>query len=80
MTNRWGNSGNSEILYFGGLQPLQMVIAVMKLKDSPQKESHDQPRQHIKKQKHYIKKQRHYFTNKGPSSQNFVFSSSHVLM
>ena len=52
----------------------------MKLKDSPQKESHDQPRQHIKKQKHYIKKQRHYFTKKGPSSQNFVFSSSHVLM
>ena len=29
------------------------------------------PRQHIKKQ-------RHYFTNKGPSSQSYGFSSSHV--
>ena len=29
---------------------------------TPWKESHDQPRQ-------YIKKQRHYFANKGPSSQ-----------
>ena len=32
-----------------------------------------QPRQHIKKQ-------RHYFTNKGPSSQSYGFSSSHVWM
>ena len=37
------------------------------------KESYDQPRQHIKKQ-------RHYFANKGPSSQGYVFSSSHVYM
>ena len=35
--------------------------------------SYDQPRQHIKKQ-------RHYFTNKGPSSQCCGFSSSHVWM
>ena len=33
----------------------------------------DQPRQ-------YIKKQRHYFANKGPSSQGYGFSSSHVQM
>ena len=33
----------------------------------------DQPRQHIKKQ-------RHYFANKGPSSQSYGFSSSHVWM
>ena len=26
----------------------------------------------------HIKKQRHYFTNKGPSSQSYDFSSSHV--
>ena len=26
------------------------------------------------------KKQRHYFANKGPSSQGYGFSSSHVLM
>ena len=32
---------------------------------------YDQPRQHIKKQ-------RHYFANKGPSSQSYGFSSSHV--
>ena len=35
--------------------------------------SHDQPRQSIKKQ-------RHYFADKGPCSQNYVFSSSHVWM
>ena len=39
----------------------------------PWKKSYDQPRQHIKKQ-------RHYFANKGPSSQSYGFSSSHVCM
>ena len=53
---------------------LQMVTAAMKLKDAYLwKESYDQPRQHIKKQ-------RHYFANKGPSSQSYGFSSSHVWM
>ena len=33
----------------------------------------DKPRQHIKKQ-------RHYFGSKGPSSQSYGFSSSHVWM
>ena len=28
----------------------------------------------------HIKKQRHYFANKGPSSQGYGFSSSHVRM
>ena len=37
------------------------------------KKSYDQTRQHIKKQ-------RHYFTNRGPSSQSYGFSSSHVWM
>ena len=37
------------------------------------KKSYDQPRQHIKKQ-------RHYFANKGLSSQGYGFSSSHVWM
>ena len=27
-----------------------------------------------------LKKQRHYFTNKGPSSQRYGFSSSHVCI
>ena len=45
-------------------------------------ESYDQPRQHIKKQRKKIKnkKQRHYFVNKGPSSQGYGFSSTHVWM
>ena len=35
MTNRWGNNGNSDRLYFGGApKSLQMVTAVMKLKDT----------------------------------------------
>ena len=40
---------------------------------TPWKESYDQPRQHIKKQ-------RHYFANKGLSSQGYGFPSSHVRM
>ena len=40
---------------------------------TPWKESYDQPRQHIKKQ-------RHYFANKSPSSQGYGFSSGHVWM
>ena len=31
-------------------------------------------------EKQHIKKQRHYFANKGPSSQGYGFSSSHVRM
>ena len=56
----------------GAPKSLQMVIAAMKLKDAYSLED-DQPRQHIKKQ-------RHYFANKGPSSQGYGFSSSHVWM
>ena len=40
---------------------------------TPWKESYDQPRQHIKKQ-------RHYFVNKDPSSQGYGFSSGQVWM
>ena len=40
---------------------------------TPWKESYDQPRQHIKKQ-------RHYFANKSPSSQGYGFSCGHVWM
>ena len=40
MGNRWGNSGNSVRLYFGGSK----ITAAMKLKDTPWKESYDQPR------------------------------------
>ena len=34
MANRWGNSGNSERLFFGAPKSLQMVTAAMKLKDA----------------------------------------------
>ena len=63
-----------ETLFSGAPKLLQMVAAAMKLKDTCSlKKSYDQPRQHIKKQ-------RHYFAKKGPSSQNYGFSSSHVSM
>ena len=39
----------------------------------PWKESYDQPRQHVKKQRHYV-------ANKGLSSQSYDFSSSHAWM
>ena len=40
---------------------------------APWKERYDQPRQHVKKQ-------RHYFANKGLSSLGYGFTSSHVWM
>ena len=52
------------------------MTAAMKLKDScslEEKIVYDQPRQHIKKQ-------RHYFAKKGPSSWGYGFSSGHVWM
>ena len=61
-----------QTLFSWAPQSLQMVTTAMKLKNSaPWKKSYDNSRQHIKKQ-------RHYFTNKGPSSQSYGFSSSHV--
>ena len=45
----------------------------IKRKITPWKESYDQPRQHIEKQRHYL-------ANKDPSSQGYSFSSSHVWM
>ena len=75
MVNRWGNNENSDRLYFWGApKSLQMVTAAMKLKTlAPLKKSYDQPRQHIKKQ-------RHYFTNQGPYTQSYGFSSGHAWM
>ena len=52
---------------FWAPKPLKMVTAAMNLKDTfSLEENLDQPRQHIKKQ-------RHYFANKGPSSQSYGF-------
>ena len=50
-----------------------MVTEAMKLKFPPWRKSYDQPRRHIKKQ-------RHYFSNKVPSSQSYCFSRSYVWM
>ena len=62
-----------QTLYSWAPKSLQMVTAAAKIKNTPWKESYDQPRPHIKKQ-------RHYFANKGPSSQVHGFSSGHVWM
>ena len=40
---------------------------------TPWKKCYNQPRQHVEMQ-------RHYFANKGPSSQSYGFSSSHIWM
>ena len=51
-----------------------MVTEAMKLKMLvPWKKSYDQPRQHIKKQ-------RHDFADKGPSYETYGFPSSYVSM
>ena len=62
-----------QTLFSWAPKSLQMVTAAMKLKDTPWKESYDQPRYHIQKQ-------RCYFANKGPSSQGYGFFSGHVWM
>ena len=63
-----------DTLLFWASKSLQMVTAAMKLRYLLLgRKSYDQPRQRIKKQ-------RHCFANKGPSSQSYGFSSSHVWM
>ena len=75
MANRWGNSGNSGWLYFSGLQNhCRWGLQPWNWKTlTPWKESYDQPRQHVKRQ-------RCYFVKKGPYSQIYGFSSSHLWM
>ena len=72
MTNRWGNNGNSDRLYFLGLQNHYRWWLYEIKSLTPWNTSYDKPRQHIKKQ-------RHYFTDKG-YSQSYGISSSHVLI
>ena len=68
MANRWGNNGNSDRLYFLGLQNhCRWWLQLWNYKTfAPWKKSYDQPRQHIKRQ-------RHYFADKGPSYQSCGF-------
>ena len=70
-----GKQWNMERLYFLGLQNhCRWWLQPWNLKTlATWKKSNDQPRQHIKKQ-------RHYFASKCPSSQNFGFSSSYIWM
>ena len=73
MAHRWGNNEKSDRLLIPWVpKSLQMEAAAMKLKDACSfEENYAQTRQHIKRI-------RHYFTDKGLSSQNYGFSSSHV--
>ena len=74
MAYRWGNSGKVAEFIFGGSKVTADGDCSHEIKMlTPWKESYDQPRQHIKKQ-------RHYFANKGPSGQGYGFSSGHVWM
>jgi len=74
MAKRWGNSGNSDRLFFGGPKSLQMVTAAMKLRCLLLgRKAMTNIRQHIKKQ-------RHCFANKSLPSQSYGFSSSYVWM
>ena len=50
-----------------------MLTVDTKSKDASYKNSYDKSQQ-------FIKKQKHHFANKGPSSQSYGFSSSHVWM
>ena len=87
MTNRWEKSDTVFFLFFFSWQilfswatkSLQNTTAAVKLKKQktknlvPWKKSYDKSRQRIKKQRHYL-------ANKGPYSQSYGFSSSHVQM
>ena len=69
MANRYRNNGNSDRLYFGGLQNhCRWWLQPWNWKTlAPWKKSYDQPRQHIKKQRHYL-------ADKGLYSQSYGFS------
>ena len=67
-----GETVETVMLFSQAPKSLQIVTAAMRLKDTCSlEENYDQPRQHIKKQ-------RHYFADKGSYSQSYGFSSSHV--
>ena len=69
MANRRGKSGSSDRFYFLGLQNHLGDCS----HEFPWKESYDEPRQ-------CLKKQRHCFVDKDPYSQSYGFSSSHIWM
>ena len=64
-----------QILFSWAPKSLQVVSAAMKLKDTYSLE--EKPMTNLDS---ILKKQRHYFAYKGPCSQSYGFSSSHVWM
>ena len=66
-------SGATDFIFFGSKITADDAYSCEIKTLAPWKKGYDQPRQHIKKQ-------RHFFANKGPSSQSYGFSSSHVCM
>ena len=62
-----------QTLFWGAPKSLQMVTAAMTKTLALWRKTYDQPRQHIRKQ-------RHYFTKKVLSNQGYGFSSGHVWM
>ena len=74
MANRWRNNGSSDIVYFGGFK----ITADGDC-------SHGIKRRLLLGRKamtnlDILLKSRRYFAHKGPSSQSFGFSNSHVWM
>ena len=70
----WKKWKQWQILFSWPPKSLWMVTASHEIKTrAPWKKSYDQPRQHIKKQRHQI-------ANKGLASQSYGFSSIHVWM
>ena len=75
VANILGKNGNSDRPYFIGLQNhCKWWLQPWNQKTlASWEKNYDKLRQHIKKE-------RHYFANKGPSSQSYGFSNSHVWM
>jgi len=69
---KWWKQG--ETLILEAPKSLQMVTGIMKLKDAGSLE------EKLYQHREHIKKQRYFFAKKGPSSQSYVFSSSHLWM
>ena len=75
MANRWGNNGNSDRLYFLGLQNHCRWYCSHEIKRCLLL-----GRKVMTNHRQHIKNQRHYFANKGLYHQSYGFSSSHVWM
>ena len=75
MANRWGNNRSSDRLFSWAPKSLHMVTAAMKLKDTC-----SLGKKAMTNLDNITRLQRHYFADKGPSSQSYSFSNTHVWM